>query len=82
MGEQHAGVPLRRVRADDLRCEEFLYELKASPAGGRATTGTPMSGSGAVEQLPKRAELRKGDSSLRFYKVHKLIVTVSSRQRR
>jgi hypothetical protein len=28
------GVPLRRVRAGELR-EEFLYELKAGPAGGR-----------------------------------------------
>jgi hypothetical protein len=28
-------VPLRRVRAGEVRCEEFLYELKAGPAGGR-----------------------------------------------
>jgi hypothetical protein len=33
--EQHASIPLRRVRAGELRCEEFLYELKAGPAGGR-----------------------------------------------
>jgi hypothetical protein len=32
---KHAGVPLRRVRAGEVRCEEFLYELKAGPAGGR-----------------------------------------------
>jgi hypothetical protein len=38
---KHAGVPLRRVRAGELR-EEFLYELKAGPAGGDATvTGAP-----------------------------------------
>jgi hypothetical protein len=29
--------------------------------------------------LPKRAGLRKGDSSLRFYKVPKLIVTAPIR---
>jgi hypothetical protein len=33
--EQHASVPLRRVRAGELRWEEFLYELKAGSAGGR-----------------------------------------------
>jgi hypothetical protein len=33
--EEHAGVPLRRVRAGEVRCEEFLYDLKAGPAGGR-----------------------------------------------
>jgi hypothetical protein len=32
---KHASVPLRRVRAGELRREEFLYELKAGPAGGR-----------------------------------------------
>jgi hypothetical protein len=32
---KHAGVPLRRVRAGEVRCEKFLYELKAGPAGGR-----------------------------------------------
>jgi hypothetical protein len=32
---KHADVPLRRVRAGELRWEEFLYELKAGPAGGR-----------------------------------------------
>jgi len=31
---KHAGVALRRVRAGEIRCEEFLYELKAGPAGG------------------------------------------------
>ena len=37
--EQHAGVPLRRIRAGELRWEEFLYELKAglraAASGGR-----------------------------------------------
>jgi hypothetical protein len=33
--QQHAGGLLRRVRAGEVRCEEFLYELKAGPAGGR-----------------------------------------------
>jgi hypothetical protein len=28
--QQHDGVPLRRVRTGDVRCEEFLYELKAA----------------------------------------------------
>jgi hypothetical protein len=32
---KHASVPLRRVRAGEVRCEEFLYELKSGPAGGR-----------------------------------------------
>src|SRR5512132_2635692 len=32
---KHASVPLRRVHAGELRWEEFLYELKAGPAGGR-----------------------------------------------
>src|SRR5215207_3744834 len=32
---KHASVPLRRVRAGEVRREEFLYELKAGPAGGR-----------------------------------------------
>jgi hypothetical protein len=31
---KHASVPLRRVRAGELRWEKFLYELKAGPAGG------------------------------------------------
>jgi len=30
---KHASVPLRRVRAGELRREEFLYELKAGLAG-------------------------------------------------
>ena len=33
--QQHASVPLRRVRAGEVRWEEFLYDLKAGPAGGR-----------------------------------------------
>jgi hypothetical protein len=33
--QQHADVPLRRVRAGELRWEDFLYELKAGPVGGR-----------------------------------------------
>jgi hypothetical protein len=32
---KHASVPLRRIRAGECRCEEFLYELKAGPPGGR-----------------------------------------------
>jgi len=32
---KHASVPLRRVRAGELRREDFLYILKAGPAGGR-----------------------------------------------
>jgi hypothetical protein len=30
--EQHASVPLRRLRAGEVRCEEFLYELKPVPS--------------------------------------------------
>jgi hypothetical protein len=33
--EQHASVPLRHVPAGEVRWENFLYELKAGPAGGR-----------------------------------------------
>jgi hypothetical protein len=29
--QQHAGVPLRRVRAGEVRWERFLYTLKAPP---------------------------------------------------
>jgi hypothetical protein len=32
---KHACAPLRRVRAGEVRREEFLYTLKAAPAGGR-----------------------------------------------
>jgi hypothetical protein len=36
-------VPLRRVRAGEVRCEEFLYELKAglraAACGGRPRAG-------------------------------------------
>jgi hypothetical protein len=36
-------VPLRRVRAGEVRCEELLYTLKAGPAGGRQhSTSTPL----------------------------------------
>jgi hypothetical protein len=31
---KHVSVPLRRVRTGELRCEEFLYELKAGLSGG------------------------------------------------
>jgi hypothetical protein len=35
-------VPLHRVRTGDHRSEEFLYELKAGPAGGNTATGTGL----------------------------------------
>ena len=35
---KHASVPHRRVRAGEVRCEDFLYELKA---GQRAASGRP-----------------------------------------
>jgi GNAT superfamily N-acetyltransferase len=35
---KHASVPLRCVRAGEVRCEELLYELKAGPA----VTGTGL----------------------------------------
>jgi hypothetical protein len=42
--QQHAGVPLRRVRAGEVRCEDFLYELKAGlrPATMRQGPGTDL----------------------------------------
>jgi hypothetical protein len=46
--EKHAGVPLRRVRAGEVRREEFLYELKAGPAGGLR----PPSGPAAMRRAP------------------------------
>ena len=36
---KHAGVPLRRVRAGEVRWETFLYTLKAGPAGGQRHDG-------------------------------------------
>jgi hypothetical protein len=46
---KHAGVPLRRVRAGEVRWEEFLYELKAGPAGGLR----PPSGPAATRRSPE-----------------------------
>jgi hypothetical protein len=46
--QQHASIPLGRVRAGEVRCEEFLYELKAGPAGGRR----PPSGPAAARRPP------------------------------
>jgi hypothetical protein len=43
---KHASVPLRRVRAGELRREEFLYELKAGPAGGLRPPSGPAVHSG------------------------------------
>ena len=42
---KHASVPRRRVRADEVRREDFLYELKAGPAARNDTsaTGEPAS---------------------------------------
>ncbi len=45
---KRAGVPLRRVRAGEVRREEFLYELKAGPAGGLR----PPSGPAATRRQP------------------------------
>jgi hypothetical protein len=45
----HASVPLRRVRAGELRWEKFLYELKAGPAGGRPRPAKPALGLDAAE---------------------------------
>jgi hypothetical protein len=51
---KHASVPLRRVRAGELR-EEFLYELKAGPEDGRlrrpSSAGRPQHG-GALTMPP------------------------------
>jgi TAP-like protein len=37
--QQHAGVPLRRVRAGEVRWEKFLYELKTMSYGCRDLVG-------------------------------------------
>jgi hypothetical protein len=39
VNERHANVPLRRVRAGELRWEKLLYELKAGPAARRRHDG-------------------------------------------
>jgi hypothetical protein len=41
-------IPLRRVRAGEVCCEEFLYILKAGPAGGLR----PPSGPAATRRSP------------------------------
>jgi hypothetical protein len=46
--KQHASVPLPRVRTGECRREEFLYELKAGPAGGLR----PPSGPAATRRPP------------------------------
>jgi hypothetical protein len=46
---KHASVPLRRIRAGECRCEEFLYELKAGPAGGLRPPSGPHRQTGAGE---------------------------------
>src|SRR5829696_4966503 len=51
---KHAGVPLRRVRAGELR-EEFLYELKA---GQRAAGGRPRPATAQAAEVTKRRALR------------------------
>jgi hypothetical protein len=48
MEQQHAGVPLRSVRAGEVRCEKFLYELMAGPAGGLR----PPSGPATTRRSP------------------------------
>jgi hypothetical protein len=42
-------VLLRHVRVGEVRSEDFLYELKAGPAGGRLlrAAGSTSTGSGA-----------------------------------
>jgi hypothetical protein len=52
-------IPLRRVRAGEVCCEEFLYILKAGPAGGRlrrpsSAGGGPPTTVGGVWHLPTR----------------------------
>src|SRR5215211_687203 len=62
---KHASVPLRRVRAGELR-EEFLYELKAGPAGGRlrrpssAGNDATVTVGPASPSTPTRARARHG----------------------
>ena len=57
-------VPLRRVRAGELRWEKLLYELKAGPAAsGRppagndtTVTGAPASPSAPGQRWPRPAK--------------------------
>jgi hypothetical protein len=56
--QQHVDVPLRRVRAGELR-EEFLYELKTGPAGGRLrrpSSGRPTLSGQTARSVDGRAE--------------------------
>jgi hypothetical protein len=45
---KHGSFPRRRVRAGEIRGEDFLYELKAGPAGGLR----PPSGPATTRQSP------------------------------
>jgi hypothetical protein len=40
---KHPRVPLRRVRAGEVRCEDSLYDLKAGPAGSRPSLAVQYS---------------------------------------
>jgi hypothetical protein len=59
--EQHASVPLRRVRAGELRWEELLYEPTSGPAMTRRSPGYRLTlqpgGARALTSVPVRARL-------------------------
>jgi len=69
--EQHAGVPLRRVRAGEVRCEEFLYELKAGPgrpeAARRPGNDTTITGEPASPSTPGSTSQAAGEGSSRSH---------------
>jgi hypothetical protein len=55
---KHASVPLRRVRAGELRWEELLYKLKADPTGPGQLTG--VAGVAGRKRLLEQAPDRMG----------------------
>jgi hypothetical protein len=59
--EQHASVPLGRVRVGEVRWEEFLYEprpaLRAVACGGRPRPAGPTSGDQTPTSKPRSTSL-------------------------
>jgi hypothetical protein len=53
---KHASDPLRHVRTGEVRCEEFLYELKA---GQRAASGRPRPAASRLLPAPEPSHASK-----------------------
>jgi hypothetical protein len=64
--EQHASIPLGRVRAGELRWEKFLYELKAGPAaaGGRPPARRRLQGNRPHRAPGRSRRCNVSDTSL------------------